>query len=202
MIYSLVILFARVTFYFLILLISRLVKISIYIIIYSSNDNTTSLIYYTLQLRKIVLASRGRVACASSRDRSNSEAVDISLLRACVYTFDIYILHIYLSIYIYISFSPLLSVSFSFPLSLVRGILSRSSPSTCPKHSKGSSNWLSSPIEIAPPTSIVCFRDPKISSKVTTWISLDPLICFARTIDDRSPRTKTPRSTPVDERSM
>lgn len=32
-----------------------------YIIIYSNNDNATSLIYYALQLRKIVLAKRGRV---------------------------------------------------------------------------------------------------------------------------------------------
>jgi len=142
-IYSLVILFARVTFYFLILLISRLVKISIYIIIYSSNDNTTSLIYYTLQLRKIVLASRGRVACAFSRDRSNSEAVDISLLRACVYTFDIYILHIYLSIFISFSLPPL-SLSLSLFIFLAQDISSRSSsPFIRPKHSKGSSNWLS-----------------------------------------------------------
>lgn len=97
MIYSLVILLARNIISYL----SRLVKISIYIIIYSSNDNATSLIYYTLQLRKIVLASRGRVACAPSRDRSFKSARQCHM--PCVHSTYIYYIYIYLYIYLYIS---------------------------------------------------------------------------------------------------
>jgi len=94
-IYSLIILLARNIISYL----SRLVKISIYIIIYSSNENATSLIYYTLQLRKIVLASRGRVACALSRDQSFKS---VRYYYMSVYIRHIYYIYIYLYIYIYI----------------------------------------------------------------------------------------------------
>jgi len=77
------------------------------------------LIYYTLQLRKIVLASRGRVACAPSLSLSFSlsRAIDpfksgqYYYVRVCVLcTHPTYILHI-LFIYIYL-----------LSLSIIRGL--------------------------------------------------------------------------------
>lgn len=95
--------------------LSGLVKISIYIVIYSSNDNATSLIYYTLQLRKIVLAGRDRVACylslflfhlflSFSPAIDPSKVVDIFYVHVFTGRYTTYYTFIYIYVYIYILF--------------------------------------------------------------------------------------------------